>query len=157
MRHCISNSVTRTLCISQNLCAWKSLYAFMLCILQFIHKDHNIQITVWLYFMSFTLAYWNFYTIFEAWNSFFSSSKNMVQKYVQILNIWQKTPAPPKLQFFSNLVFRENPKSKTCVKTENLERSVLLRPNVSDSRVSRKLAVSRNLGNNRSPLCIVVF
>ena len=35
--------------------------------------------------------------------------------------------------------------------------SVLLRPNVSDSRVSRKLAVSRNLGNNSTPLCIVVL
>ena len=59
---------------------------------------------------------------------------------IKTLKIWQKASwCPSKLQLFSNLVFQETPKSKTCVKTENLGRSVLLCSNVWDSRVSTKL------------------
>ena len=50
-------------------------------------------------------------------------------------------------------VFQENTK---CAWKRKIWGSVLLPSNVSESRVSRKLAVSRNLGNNSRALCGVL-
>ena len=50
--------------------------------------------------------------------------------------------------------FQENTK---CAWKRKIWGSVLLPSNVSESRVSRKLAVSRNLGNNSRALCATVL
>ena len=87
----------------------------------YIHCPQNIQITTLYIQYCINNIYIIYYNI--------QNTENMKKAS------W----CPSKLQLFSNLVFQENPKSKTCVKTENLGRSVLLCSNVWDSRVSTKL------------------